>query len=120
MLYYLLFKVLFGLGPRFSVLNVTRYITFRTAAASLTALAISLVLGPWLVRKLRGFQIGQIIRQEGPTSHRPKAGTPTMGGLLILAAVFIPTLLWANLRNPYVWIAVCATAAFGAIGFADD
>ena len=71
-------------------LNVTRYITFRTAAASLTALAISLVLGPWLIRKLREFQIGQVIRQEGPASHRAKAGTPTMGGLLILAAALVP------------------------------
>jgi len=120
MLYYLLFKVLFGLGPRFSVLNVTRYITFRTAAASLSALAISLLLGPWLVRKLREFQIGQIIRQEGPTSHKPKAGTPTMGGLLILTAALVPTLLWADLTNLYVWIVVMTTAGFGAIGFADD
>jgi phospho-N-acetylmuramoyl-pentapeptide-transferase len=120
MLYYLLFKVLFPMRPEFSVLNVTRYITFRTAAASLTALAISLVLGPWLVRKLREFQIGQIIRQEGPTSHRPKAGTPTMGGLLILTAALVPTLLWADLTNVYVWIAVLTTAGYGAIGFADD
>jgi phospho-N-acetylmuramoyl-pentapeptide-transferase len=120
MLYYLLFKVLFSLRPEFSVLNVTRYITFRTAAASLTALAISLVLGPWLVRKLREFQIGQVIRQEGPTSHRPKAGTPTMGGLLILTASLVPTLLWADLTNVYVWIAVITTAGYGAIGFADD
>ena len=120
MLYYLLFKVLFSLRPQFSVLNVTRYITFRTAAASLSALAISLLLGPWLVRKLREFQIGQVIRQEGPTSHKPKAGTPTMGGLLILTASLVPTLLWADLTNVYVWIAVVTTAAFGAIGFADD
>jgi phospho-N-acetylmuramoyl-pentapeptide-transferase len=120
MLYYLLFKVLFPLRPQFSVLNVTRYITFRTAAASLSALAISLLLGPWLIRKLREFQIGQVIRQEGPTSHRPKAGTPTMGGLLILTASLVPTLLWADLTNVYVWIAVVTTAAFGAIGFADD
>jgi phospho-N-acetylmuramoyl-pentapeptide-transferase len=120
MLYYLLFKVLFSLRPQFSVLNVTRYITFRTAAASLSALAISLLLGPWLVRKLREFQIGQVIRLEGPTSHKPKAGTPTMGGLLILTASLVPTLLWADLTNVYVWIAVVTTAAFGAIGFADD
>src|SRR3954462_16036754 len=120
MLYYLLFKVLFASSPRFSVLNVTRYITFRTAAASLSALAISLLLGPWLVRKLREFQIGQVIRQEGPTSHKPKAGTPTMGGLLILTASLVPTLLWADLTNVYVWIAVVTTAAFGGIGFADD
>jgi phospho-N-acetylmuramoyl-pentapeptide-transferase len=102
------------------VLNVTRYITFRTAAASLTALAISLLLGPWMIRKLRDFQIGQVIRQEGPQSHRAKAGTPTMGGLLILTSALTPTLLWADLTNPYIWIAVLATAGFGAVGFADD
>jgi len=99
---------------------VTRYITFRTAAASLTALMLSLLLGPWMIRKLREFQIGQVIRHEGPASHRAKAGTPTMGGLLILTASIVPTLLWADLTNVYVWIAVIATMAFGAIGFADD
>jgi phospho-N-acetylmuramoyl-pentapeptide-transferase len=96
------------------------FITFRTAAASLTALVISLVLGPWLIRRLRQFQIGQVIRQEGPQSHLAKAGTPTMGGLLILAASIGPTLLWADLTNIYIWIAVSATALFGAIGFLDD
>jgi len=119
MLYYLLVDLPF-LRTEFSVLNVLRYITVRTAAASLTALALSLVLGPWLVRKLREFQIGQVIRQEGPQSHRAKAGTPTMGGLLILTATLAPTLLWANLTNPYVWIAMLSMAGFGAIGFADD
>ena len=118
--------MLYHLLPRFSdiaylgVLNVTKYITFRTAAASITALAISLLLGPWMIRKLRDFQIGQVIRQEGPQSHRAKAGTPTMGGLLILASALIPTLLWADLTNPYIWIAVLATAGFGVIGFTDD
>ena len=72
----------------------------------MTALVISLVMGPWLIRRLRDFQIGQVIRQEGPESHRAKAGTPTMGGLLILAAALMPTLLWADLTNVYVWIAV--------------
>ena len=116
----MLYHFLISLQPQFSVLNVTRYITFRTAAASMTALVISLVMGPWLIRRLRDFQIGQVIRQEGPESHRAKAGTPTMGGLLILAAALIPTLLWADLTNVYVWIAVVATAAFGAIGLLDD
>jgi len=115
MLYYL-----HHLSQYLAVLNVTRYITFRTAAASLTALAIGLFLGPWMIRKLREFQIGQVIRQEGPTTHRTKAGTPTMGGLLILTSVLVPTLLWADLTNPFIWIAVLATAGFGAIGFADD
>jgi phospho-N-acetylmuramoyl-pentapeptide-transferase len=116
----MLYHFLPDLAPYFGVLNVTRYITFRTAAASLTALAISLLLGPWLIAKLRNFQIGQIVRQEGPQSHRAKAGTPTMGGLLILTAAIVPTLLWADLANPYIWIAVLATCAFGGVGFADD
>ena len=116
----MLYHLLFPLHAEFSVLNVTRYITFRTAAASLTALAISLMLGPWLIRRLRDFQIGQVIRQEGPATHRSKAGTPTMGGLLILLAALVPTLLWADLTNIYIWIAVFSTLSFGAIGFADD
>ena len=116
----MLYQVLYPFHTQFSVLNVTRYITFRTAAASLSALAISLLLGPWMVRRLREFQIGQVIRQEGPQSHRAKAGTPTMGGVLILTAALVPTLLWADLTNAYVWIAILSTTAFGAIGFADD
>jgi phospho-N-acetylmuramoyl-pentapeptide-transferase len=116
MLYYLLLP----LTPLVGVLNVTRYITFRTAAASLTALLISVLLGPWMIRKLRDFQIGQVIRQEGPQSHRAKAGTPTMGGILILTAVIVPTLMWADLSNSYIWVVVLTTTAFGAIGFADD
>ena len=116
----MLYNLLFPLHSYATIFNVTRYITFRTAAASLTALSLSLALGPWMIRKLRDFQIGQVIRQEGPQSHRAKAGTPTMGGLLILTSALVPTLLWADLSNPYVWIAVLATAAFGAVGFADD
>jgi phospho-N-acetylmuramoyl-pentapeptide-transferase len=116
----MLYHLLPPLTPWFPVLNVTRYITFRTAAASLTAFAIGLLVGPWMIRKLREFQIGQIIRHEGPATHRTKAGTPTMGGLLILTSAFVPTILWSDLRNPFIWIAVLATAAFGAIGFADD
>jgi phospho-N-acetylmuramoyl-pentapeptide-transferase len=116
----MLYHLLFPLHEYLSVLNVTRYITFRTAAASITALFLSLVLGPWMIRKLREFQVGQVIRHEGPASHRAKAGTPTMGGLLILTAALGPTLLWADLTNVYVWIAMGTTAAFGAIGFVDD
>jgi phospho-N-acetylmuramoyl-pentapeptide-transferase len=116
----MLYHLLFRFHETYSILNVTRYITFRTAAASITALIISLAFGGVLIRKLREFQIGQVIRHEGPESHRPKAGTPTMGGLLILAAAIVPTLLWADLTNAYVWVAVLATLAFGAIGFADD
>ncbi|MEX1129202.1 MAG: phospho-N-acetylmuramoyl-pentapeptide-transferase [Vicinamibacterales bacterium] len=115
MLYYLQY-----LSESLPVLNVARYITFRTAGASVTALAIGLFLGPWMIRRLRDFQIGQVVRQDGPATHRTKAGTPTMGGLLILTSVLVPTLLWANLSNGFIWVAVLATTAFGAVGFADD
>ncbi|MEX2271704.1 MAG: phospho-N-acetylmuramoyl-pentapeptide-transferase [Vicinamibacterales bacterium] len=116
----MLFHLLPPLHDFVAGIGVVRYITFRTAAASLTALALSLLLGPWFIRRLQQFQIGQVIRQEGPASHRAKAGTPTMGGLLILSSVLIPTLLWADLTNSYIWLAMGATAAFGAIGFTDD
>ncbi len=117
MLYYFFF---FMLRRHFSPLNVFRYITVRTAAASLTALLLSLLLGPWMIERLRSLQVKQYIREEGPQRHQAKAGTPTMGGLLIVAAIVISTLLWADLRNPYVVLAVVATLAFGAIGFVDD
>jgi phospho-N-acetylmuramoyl-pentapeptide-transferase len=100
--------------------RVFSYITFRTAAAGVTALAISLLLGPWLIRWLRRFQISQQIREDGPSSHQSKAGTPTMGGLLILAGTLIPTLLWGNLSNLYLWVAVLATLLFALVGFWDD
>jgi len=117
MLYYLFF---FGLRPHFSPLNVFRYITVRTAVAGLTALLLSLLLGPWMIERLREMQVKQYIRDEGPKAHQKKSGTPTMGGLLIVAAIVVPTLLWADLRNAYVLTALGATLAFGAIGFADD
>ncbi|MBZ5726928.1 MAG: phospho-N-acetylmuramoyl-pentapeptide-transferase [Acidobacteriia bacterium] len=117
MLYFLLYEQLFRYVKAF---NVFRYITFRTAMASLTALFLCIALGPWLIQKLRQFQIGQYIREEGPKSHQKKAGTPTMGGVLIIISIVIPTLLWADLRHPYVWIAVAALLAFGWIGFLDD
>lgn len=117
MLYYLFF---FALRRHFSPLNVFRYITVRTAVASLTALALSLLLGPWMIERLRAMQVKQYIREEGPKGHQSKAGTPTMGGLLIVSAIVIPTLLWADLRNTYILLAVGATLAFGAIGFVDD
>jgi phospho-N-acetylmuramoyl-pentapeptide-transferase len=116
----MLYWLLYSLRGEIGVLNVTRYITFRTAAASLTALALSFLLGPMMIRKLREFQMGQVIRPDGPETHRSKAGTPTMGGLLILIAALLPTLLWADLSNAYIWVAVLATASFGAVGFADD
>ena len=117
MLYYLFYLVL---RPHFSPLNVFRYITVRTAVASLSALVLSLLLGPWMIGRLRELQVKQYIREEGPKAHQTKAGTPTMGGLLIVAAIVIPTVLWADLRNAYVLLALAATLAFGAIGFADD
>ncbi|HXE91267.1 MAG TPA: phospho-N-acetylmuramoyl-pentapeptide-transferase [Terriglobales bacterium] len=117
MLYWLLYQQLF---EYFSPFRLFRYLTFRTAFASLTALAITLIIGPAVIRRLRQFQIGQYIREEGPQAHQKKAGTPTMGGVLITIAVVVPTLLWADLSNKFIWIAVVATLAFAAIGFADD
>ncbi len=117
MLYYLFYYVL---RPYFSPLNVFRYITVRTAYASLTALFLMLVLGPWFVRQLRQMQIGQFIRKEGPERHHAKAGTPTMGGVMIVLATLVPTVLWADLANAYVLLATMALIGFAAIGFADD
>ncbi len=117
MLYWLLYEQLYRY---FSPLRVFRFITFRTAFASMTSLFLCLVLGPWLIAKLRQFQIGQVIREEGPRSHQKKAGTPTMGGVLIVISIVLPTLLWANLTNAYVWVALFSIVAFGAIGFWDD
>jgi phospho-N-acetylmuramoyl-pentapeptide-transferase len=116
----MLYHLLYRLHHEFSVLNVVRYITFRTAVASLTALFLVLALGPWTIERLRALQIGQYIREEGPQGHRAKAGTPTMGGVLILAGILVPTLLWGDLANRNVWILMLSTLAFGAIGFADD
>ncbi len=117
MLYWLLFQVLHRYIPAF---RVFQYITTRVALANLTALALSLALGPWLIAKLREWSFGQHIREEGPQSHHKKAGTPTMGGLLIVTAIVIPTLLWADLTNRYIWIALLGLMGFGAIGFIDD
>jgi phospho-N-acetylmuramoyl-pentapeptide-transferase len=117
MLLYLFYDVL---QRYFHALNVFRYITVRTALASLTAMLISLVLGPWVIRKLRDLQVGQFIREEGPKSHQAKAGTPTMGGVLIVGATIVPTLLWGDLQNEYVWFGMATMIVFGAIGFVDD
>ncbi len=116
----MLFHLLFPLRDSVSAFNVFRYITFRTAGAVLTALLLSLLLGPWFIRTLRRLSIGQNIRDVGPERHQVKAGTPTMGGVLIVTAIVVPTLLWARWSNPYVWIALGVTVCFGAIGFADD
>ena len=116
MLYYLLFE----LREYVSGFNVFRYITFRTAWAALTALLISFILGPWLIDRMTQIKLGQYIREEGPQSHLKKAGTPTMGGILINLAILIPTLLWADIANPYIWIVLFVTTCYAAIGFVDD
>jgi phospho-N-acetylmuramoyl-pentapeptide-transferase len=117
LLYWLLYQKLF---PYYRLFRIFRYLTFRTVFASLTALLIGLLIGPYVIDKLREFQIGQYIREEGPQSHQKKSGTPTMGGVLICISILVPTLLWADLSNPYVWLVTLSTLAFGAIGFADD
>ena len=117
MLYWLFYEKLFH---SFTPFRVFGYATFRTAFASITALVLSVVLGPWLIAKLREFQIGQYIREDGPQSHQKKAGTPTMGGILIIIAIVVPTVLWANLTNVYIWIALFGLVSFGLIGFWDD
>lgn len=116
MIYYLLYP----LHETISFFNVFRYITFRTIFAAITALLISLIFGKWMIRKLQAMQIGQQIRDDGPQSHLIKKGTPTMGGVLIISAVAISTLLWTNLSDLYVWLILLVTVGFGLIGFVDD
>jgi phospho-N-acetylmuramoyl-pentapeptide-transferase len=117
LLYWLLYGKLFHyFGP----FRIFRYLTFRTAFASLTAMFTGLIVGPVIIRRLREFQISQYIREEGPKAHQRKSGTPTMGGVLIAIAIIVPTILWADLSNTFIWIALLSTVAFAAIGFADD
>ncbi|HOV57060.1 MAG TPA: phospho-N-acetylmuramoyl-pentapeptide-transferase [Rhodanobacteraceae bacterium] len=108
------------LAPHISAFHLFQYLTFRAIMATLTALAVSLLLGPGMIRRLAALKAGQVIRQDGPQSHLSKAGTPTMGGALILAAIAVTTLLWSDLHNRYVWLVLVLTLAFGAIGFVDD
>jgi phospho-N-acetylmuramoyl-pentapeptide-transferase len=117
LLYWLLYQRLF---PYFRPFRIFRYLTFRTAFATLTAMLIALIIGPYVIDRLREFQIGQYVREDGPKAHQKKAGTPTMGGLLICIAILLPTLLWSDLSNPFVWLVMGSTVAYGAIGFADD
>jgi len=117
MLYYLLYHML---QRYFSPLNVFRYITVRTVYASLTAMFLALVFGPWLIRHLRELQIGQYIREEGPEEHKKKAGTPTMGGVLIVLSTAVPVVLWADLTNPFILLSLFALIGFAVIGFIDD
>jgi phospho-N-acetylmuramoyl-pentapeptide-transferase len=117
LLYWLLYEKLF---PFFHPFRIFRYLTFRTVFASLTALLIALFIGPYVIQKLREFQIGQFVREDGPQSHLKKTGTPTMGGVLICIAILLPTVLWSDPSNPFVWVTVGSTFLFGAIGFTDD
>ncbi len=116
----MLYHLLYPLHTQYSFFNVFRYITFRTIYATITALAICFIMGPWLIRKLQSLSIGQPIREDGPDSHLAKQGTPTMGGLLIIFAVVISTLLWANLTVNYIWFVILVTVGYGLIGFWDD
>ena len=116
----MLYHFLYPLHEAYSIFNVFRYITFRTVYAAITALVICFVVGPWLIRKLQELQIGQTIREDGPNSHLAKQGTPTMGGILIIFAVTVSTLLWANLNIAYIWLVLMVTLGFGLIGFFDD
>jgi len=116
----MLYHLLYPLHDIISVFNVFRYITFRTIYAGVTAFLICFILGPWVIRKLTQMQVGQFIQEDGPKSHLVKAGTPTMGGVLILAAIIISTLLWIDLTNYYVWISLLIVIGYGIIGFADD
>lgn len=108
------------LARHFTAVHLFQYITFRTIMAALTALAMSLLFGPAVIRKLAQLKAGQVVRSDGPQTHLTKAGTPTMGGVMILLSVAIATLLWADLRNRYVWLVLAVTLGFGAIGFYDD
>jgi phospho-N-acetylmuramoyl-pentapeptide-transferase len=116
----MLYHLLYPLHTTFSAFNVFRYITFRAIYASLTAFLICFVLGPWVIRKLHEMQIGQYIREDGPQAHLKKAGTPTMGGMLVISAILISTLLWCNLTNFYVWVLLLITVSYALIGFFDD
>jgi phospho-N-acetylmuramoyl-pentapeptide-transferase len=124
MFYYIFYEALYrkyaSQIPLLKALNVFQYQTFRTAYAAITALALSLIFGPLVIRKLTEFKFGQEIREEGPASHQAKRGTPTMGGVMIIGSVFISTLLWADLKSPGVWVALSGMVGCGAIGFADD
>jgi len=114
------YHLLYPLHEVFSFFNVFRYITFRTIYAILTGLLISFVIGPWLIEKLRALQMKQVVREDVPSRHMEKNGTPTMGGGLILAALLIPTFFWSDLTNRYTWIVLFTTLAFGTLGFLDD
>ncbi len=116
----MLYHILYPLHTEISFFNLFQYITFRTIYASLTAFFVCFLLGPWVIKRLRKMQVGQYIRETGPESHYDKAGTPTMGGILIIFSITVSTLLWADLTNDYIHIVLLAAVGFAAIGFADD
>jgi len=116
----MLYHLFYPLATNVKLFNIFKYLTFRTIYAMITALLVCFVLGPWIIRKLESLQARQVIRTDGPESHLQKQGTPTMGGVMILAAIVIPTLLWADLSNQYVWTALFITVGYGVIGFVDD
>src|SRR5512133_1737375 len=116
----MLYHIFYPLAANVKLFNIFRYLTFRTIYAMITALLVCFVIGPWIIRMLEGLQARQVIRTDGPESHLQKQGTPTMGGIMILAAIIIPTLLWADLTNAYIWMALFITVGYGIIGFVDD
>ncbi|MGB4598569.1 MAG: phospho-N-acetylmuramoyl-pentapeptide-transferase [Trichlorobacter sp.] len=116
----MLYHLFYPLASNMKILNIFKYLTFRSIYAMITALVVCFVLGPWIIRKLEGLQARQVIRTDGPESHLQKQGTPTMGGVMILAAIILPTLLWADLSNLYVWITLFIIVGYGLIGFVDD
>jgi phospho-N-acetylmuramoyl-pentapeptide-transferase len=116
----MLYHIFYPLATNVKLFNIFKYLTFRTIYAMITALVVCFVLGPWIIRKLESMQARQVIRTDGPESHLQKEGTPTMGGVMILAAIVIPTLLWADLTNHYVWVVMFITIGYGLIGFVDD
>ncbi|MDC7228555.1 MAG: phospho-N-acetylmuramoyl-pentapeptide-transferase [Spirochaetales bacterium] len=113
-------ELLFPLVDYFSAFNIFQYITFRAAYAAVTALFVSFLFGPKIIRALRTFKLGQMVRTDGPQSHLHKSGTPTMGGLIMILAILVSSLLWQDLRNPYVWIGLISLVGFGLVGFIDD
>jgi len=116
----MLYHLFYPLASNLKILNIFKYLTFRSIYAMITALVVCFVLGPWIIRRLEGLQARQVIRTDGPESHLQKQGTPTMGGVMILAAIILPTLLWADLSNLYVWTTLFILIGYGLIGFVDD
>ncbi|MCM0080209.1 phospho-N-acetylmuramoyl-pentapeptide-transferase [Geomonas sp. Red32] len=116
----MLYHLLVPLASSVKLFNVFKYLTFRTIYAMITALVLSFIVGPWVIRRLETLQARQVIRTDGPESHLKKQGTPTMGGVLILVCIVLPTLLWADLTNHFIWLTLFITIGYGVLGFVDD